>query len=55
MTISTIVTTLLLSGLLTMIITLVAGRRHQLAAILAQGAAKPGDRDQLQLPLRFAA
>ena len=55
MTISTIVSVLLLSGLLTMIATLLAGQRHQLAAILADGAAMQRDRDQLVLPLRYAA
>lgn len=55
MMISTIVSVLLLSGLLTMITTLVAGRRREIAAILADGVAMQRDRDQLLLPLRFAA
>lgn len=53
--ISTVVTMVLLSSLLTMIATLIAGRRHEIAAILAAGAAMPQDRDQLVLPLRYAA
>lgn len=53
--ITTMVTMIVLSGLLTMIATLVAARRRQIAAILAAGAAMPQDRDQLVLPLRYAA
>jgi hypothetical protein len=54
--VSMLLSAALLSGLLAMIATLVAGRWRDLAAILADGASTTDwDRDQLVLPLRFAA
>lgn len=55
MTISAVISTLLLSGLLTMIASLVAARWHTVSAIFADGTAMQRDPDQLVLPLRFAA
>ena len=55
MTISAVISTLLLSGLLTLIASLVAARWAMLSAIVADGAAMQHDQDQLVLPLRYAA
>lgn len=55
-TLSGVLSAMLLSGLLAMIATLVAARWTRIAAILADGAPiTDWDRDQLVLPLRFAA